>query len=237
MTGAGLVRIFAPEENRVILQSSLPEAVLISYDTDSIRMKEKLENALDDATVIAAGSGISMGEDAYSNLNTLLSLGRAPLVLDADGINLVSASEELSHLLTWYPAKKVLTPHLKEASRLLKCEVDDVKKDIIGSAKAISEEFRCECVLKDAATVTALSNGRVIINTSGNNSMAKGGSGDVLTGIIAGLISTGAEPSDAAWLGAYIHGLAGEEASSVLGLYSVLASDLIDAISAVLSEV
>ena len=236
MMGAGLVCIFTPEDNRVIMQTGIPEAVLISYDSDSARTRSKLESAVDTATVIAAGSGLSMSGDAAEILKTILSYGQAPLVLDADGLNLVASSEELSHLLTWYPGRKVLTPHVKEAARLLRSDVENIKKDLIESAKAISAEYRCECVLKDSASVAALSDGRIIINASGNNSMAKGGSGDVLTGIIAGLISTGAKPSDAAWLGMYIHGLAGEEASRVRGTRSVLATDIIDGISEVLKD-
>ena len=127
-----------------------------------------------------------------------------------------------------------MTPHVGEASRLLNAAIPQIKADPVGSAKALSAAFGCITVLKDAVTVVTDCD-RVFINTSGTNAMAKGGSGDVLTGIIGGLLSQHADPWTAAAVGVYLHGLAGEAAQRKTGAYSMLGRDLIEGITAVLS--
>ena len=114
--------------------------------------------------------------------------------------------------------------------------MDEIKENPIQVAKEISEQYGLTCVLKDAATVIARKDGKVFVNTSGSPSMAKGGSGDVLCGVIAGFLGLGMDESDAASLGVYVHGLAGECSAAKYGVHSVLAGELADCIGEVINE-
>ena len=131
------------------------------------------------------------------------------------------------------PEGSILTPHLKELARLLDKDLAEIKADLLGTAEFCTAESDLTFVMKDARTVVAHQEEHYI-NASGNNGMATGGSGDALTGIIAGLLAQGLAPSEAAKLGVYIHGLAGDIAAQEKSEYSLMASDLIEALPAVL---
>ena len=157
-----------------------------------------------------------------------------PVVLDADGLNIVSEH------LEWLRECKVpviVTPHLGEMGRLTHQKVDTIKKRLLQTAKEFATKYQVVCVLKDARTVTALPDGRAWINTSGNNGMATAGSGDVLTGIIAGLLAQGMEPGAAAAMGASLHGLAGDRQAKKQGVYGLMAQDILSGIPQVLKEI
>ena len=130
----------------------------------------------------------------------------------------------------------VLTPHLKEMARLLGCSVGELTKERIPMLEAFVSEYPVVCALKDARTLVAGEGEQLYMNLSGNAAMAKAGSGDVLTGIIAGLLAQKPEAYSAACLGVYLHGLSGDVAKQEKGSYSVLAGDLIDGIGKVLKE-
>ncbi|MCR4843138.1 MAG: NAD(P)H-hydrate dehydratase [Eubacterium sp.] len=236
LAGAGIVDVFTPEVNRNIIQTAVPEAVLTSYDPAGDEYITKLETALSKCTVCVAGCGLSTSDVAHDIMMCVLSKGNVPLVLDADALNLIAASSQLRDLLNAYPEDKIFTPHLKEASRLLECEVADIKTDLREAAADISEKYECNVVLKDAASVIYTLRGKLYVNTSGNDGMSKGGSGDVLAGIVAGLVACGAKCDTAAYMGAYLHGLAGDEAVKTTGNYSLMATDLMEGIKAVLRK-
>ena len=229
--GAGLVAILTPEENRVILQTSLPEAVMSVYDSSDPDI-EAVTSAAKAATVIAAGPGIGRSESAKKVLTALLKASHKPMVLDADALNIISEAPELWELV---PQSSVITPHPGEMSRLCGCSVDEILADVGGICIEFAAAHGVICVLKDHRT--AVSDGtQLYINTTGNSGMATGGSGDVLTGIISALLAQKMPPFEAACLGVRLHGAAGDEAAKRLGEYSVMASDIIDAIPIALSK-
>lgn len=180
---------------------------------------------IEDFDVISIGCGLSMSKDAKWNLEKVLKHSKVPTVIDADGLNILAKLT-----LPDIPTNTILTPHPAEAARLLRTTVDDITRDLEKNAKNISEIYNCVTVLKSHNTVVCSKDLEIYVNGTGNSALAKAGSGDVLTGIIAGLLAQKAAPYDAAKLGVYIHGLCGEIASEKKTEYSVMASDLIDAI-------
>lgn len=220
--GAGLVRILTVEENRSILQTLLPEAILTTIE--EVCLEEQVTDCLNWAGTVAAGPGLGTGKLPEKLLQLILERWKGPLVLDADGINLLSAHPEWTALL---PAGTVLTPHLGEMSRLTGQPVATLRQDLLNQARELAAKYNAVAVCKDAKTIVAGGSDTAYINVSGNAAMAKGGSGDVLTGMIIGLIAGGLQPWQAARLGAYMHGLAGDAVRKAKGSYSLLASDLV----------
>ena len=234
--GAGLVKILTEESNRLILQERLPEAVLALYDgteakADPARFENTVKEQATWADVIVLGPGIGQGETAKVMVETILSESYVPVILDADALNLLAADPKLKEYLT---ENMILTPHMMEMSRFTGKTIKELKADPVSAAREVSAQYGAACVLKDAATVTAFRDGTVFVNESGTPAMAKGGSGDVLTGVIAGLIALGMEEGEAAAFGVYIHGLAGEAAERRYGVHSVLARELADSLSEVM---
>ena len=228
-TGCGLVSILCPEANRVIYQMQLPEAVLRVYPDEGAE-EEWLKDALAGSSAIALGPGLGKSENALNLVKWTLSSASMPIVLDADGLNLLAEHPEL-----WpsVPFGTIITPHPTEMARLLSCPVEAVTADIPGTALSFAADHGVVCVLKSHRTAVSDGN-RLLINNRGNSGMATGGSGDVLSGIIASLTAQGMEPYNAACLGVYLHGLAGDEAAVRLGEHALIASDIIDALPSVL---
>lgn len=227
-TGAGLVKILTVPENLQILQNQIPEAIVSCYDPEQEETMQKiLERECAWADVIVAGPGL--GRESYVEylLETVLSDAYVPIVLDADGLNCVASHP---YLTRYFTENIIITPHMGEMSRLTSISVADLKKDPLGEARAYSSRYGTVCVLKDAATVITDKDGAAWINRSGCSAMAKGGSGDVLTGVIAGLLARGMDCAEAAAFGVYVHGRAGEYAAAELGENSLLAADLANSI-------
>lgn len=229
--GAGLVQIYTHEENRVILQQLLPEAIITTYDTfDS----EQLEKLIQWADLIGIGCGLGKSDTAERVIQYTLKRALVPCVVDADGINILSKHmewiEETNALI-------VLTPHMKEMSRMLQCSVRELIEQRMEKLHAFVERYKVVCVLKDARTLVAKEHRNTYLNLSGNAAMAKAGSGDVLAGVIVGILAQQCEPYTSACLGVFLHGLAGDMARDKKGAYSVLASDLVAEISSVLKNI
>lgn len=229
--GAGLVQIYTHEENRVILQQLLPEAIITTYDTfDS----EQLEKLIQWADLIGIGCGLGKSDTAERVMQYTLKRALVPCVVDADGINILSKHmewiEETNALI-------VLTPHMKEMSRMLQCSVRELIEQRMEKLHAFVERYKVVCVLKDARTLVAKEHRNTYLNLSGNAAMAKAGSGDVLAGVIVGILAQQCEPYTSACLGVFLHGLAGDMARDKKGAYSVLASDLVVEISSVLKNI
>lgn len=225
--GAGMVKIITPECNREILQSTLPEAMLYSYG--DMPEPEQLQKALDWADVAAIGPGLGMGESAFFLIRYCLKNSVIPMVFDADALNLIGRDQELAKLLTRKSGENiVLTPHPGELVRLLEKDMAGCQKDRMGMIQEVLQKYGCILVAKDAVTIAAGKNGKeLFINTSGNDGMAVAGSGDVLTGIISGLMAQKMSCFEAAGLGVYLHGLAGEEACRLNGRYGMTAMDIV----------
>lgn len=230
-TGAGMVKILTDEANRVILQQLLPEALLSVYRSteDAVHV---LREALSWCDVCAAGPGLSVSETSYRLVRELLmGDGRIPLVLDADAINVLKGD---TAILKQFRGTAFITPHIVEMARLTGESREMIGKDPLRAAVQFTRDTGVSCILKDARTVTACTDGRVFINLSGNDGMAAAGSGDVLTGILAALIGRGAGMETAGALASYVHGLAGDAAAERLGRSFMTASDIIDGLRCVL---
>ena len=224
-TGAGLVKVLTPEENRVIIQTSLPEALVSVYDRNDFDENIAAE-AVKWADVVAVGPGMGTDDTAKRLLCAVLKNSVKPVIIDADGLNIIAADPKLWDIV---PKGSVITPHPGEMARLCECTVEEILGDVSGICQGFARSRGVVCVLKDHHT--AVSDGRdIYINFTGNSGMATGGSGDVLTGMIAALMAEGMSPFAAAAIGTRLHGAAGDAAAEELGEYSVMASDIIDGI-------
>lgn len=228
--GAGLVQIYTPKENQTILQQLLPEAIISTYTEYE---EEKLKALLAWADVVCIGCGLGQSKLSENLLKETLKDVKVPCVVDADGLNLLSCHPEL---LKRQERPIVLTPHMKEMAGLLGCSVPEIQEERFSKVRAFTEKHGIVCVLKDARTIVSKRKKQVFVNTAGNSSMAKAGSGDVLAGIIAGLLAQSMEPYDAAACGVYLHACGGDEAKACKGSYSVLAEDLIAGIAACIKK-
>ncbi|MCI9068266.1 MAG: NAD(P)H-hydrate dehydratase [Lachnospiraceae bacterium] len=240
ISGAGLVQIHTERENVPILQTLLPEAVITVSDggKGAGQAEENGEacsheeaggrGLLRRAAVLVAGPGLSVKPSAGRLLRELLKERKAlgiPCVLDADALNILARERDLfDHL----EERTILTPHMGEMARLTGRSVGELKADPVGAAREFHKKYGVVCVLKDARTVVASGKG-IYVNLSGNDGMATGGAGDVLSGILGGLLAGGMEPEEAAETGVYLHGLAGDAAAERLGRRSMMAGDILDA--------
>ena len=224
-TGAGMVKVITAEENRQILQQGIPEALYGSC--------RQLSESLEWADVIAVGPGIGREEQARECLKKVVEKSRKPLVLDADALNLLAeengkALAEKLHTQGAEGRVIILTPHVGELSRLLAKTIPECKKELPECGRELAERFHGVAVAKDARTVVCKEQGEFYLNTTGNSGMATAGSGDVLTGVILGLLAQGMNASDAAVNGVYLHGRAGELAAKLHTEYGVMAGDIAD---------
>jgi len=217
--GAGLVSAYVPKCGYNVLQTALPEVMVIT-DTN----EEKITNIKFDIepTVIAIGVGLGTDIKSQKAFEAFLKTNKKPLVIDADGINLLAKKESLLKLL---PAETVLTPHPKELERLIGSWENDFDK--LEKVKAFSNKYKVIIVVKGANSITVFDD-TLYVNTTGNPGLATAGSGDVLTGIITGLISQGYHPVVAAIFGVYLHGKAADIAVEDYGYQSLIASHVID---------
>ena len=221
-TGAGLLTTLLPQSENQVFPAAIPESMSLFYDH---RKPEELLPDTDSYKTIGIGPGLGQSPGSRDWLKFLLTRFRKPMVLDADALNLLAADPAL---LEGIPPFSIVTPHPKEFDRLAgPCKNDF---DRLDAASRIAIQHQVIVVLKGHKTFIAMPGGSAWFNNSGNASMAKGGSGDVLTGMLTGLLARGYAPEQASLLGVYLHGLAGEIASRRLGMESVLASDITDAI-------
>lgn len=194
---------------------------------------EKLERNLRWADAVVVGPGLGTNAAARRLLEEVLKLAASPVIMDADALNLISQNPGL---LEGFLGKAIVTPHLGEMERLTGQNVQEIRRNIVDIARKYAKEHNVICVCKDARTVTALPEGRAYINTSGNQGMATAGAGDVLTGVLAGLVAQGMEPKDAAPFGVFLHGLAGDAIREETGCYGMLATDIIEGVRRVTKE-
>lgn len=218
--GAGLVRVISTENNRNVLLSALPE---ILFST-----RESIQEGVAWADAIVIGPGLSLDKEAQELVRYVIDKAEVPTVIDGDGIRL--CRDITGHLREHF----ILTPHVKEMSVLTGIGVSELLENIPETTKKAAKQWQCIIAQKDART--AVSDGqRCYLNVSGNNGMATGGSGDVLAGMIGGLLAQKAAPFEAASLGVYLHGLAGDAMARQKGVYSLMASDVIEGISLILN--
>lgn len=256
--GAGLVRTLTHISNRTAVITGNMECIVDTYDTDEecgdfVKNTETLvDKCICWADVVCIGPGLSMEESAVKLVRSVSAKKNIKKLYDADALNIIAQykieldgsnddvdyeaggnSGNASYKDDMSDKNVVVTPHIGEMSRLTGLDIAVIKNNPIDTARTYSREHNCVCVLKDARTI--VSDGeRVYINMSGNAGMATGGSGDVLSGIITGLMAQGLTTFEASALGVYIHGCAGDEAALSNGKYSMVAGDIIDNIKNVL---
>nr|WP_294936714.1 NAD(P)H-hydrate dehydratase [uncultured Flavobacterium sp.] len=216
--GAGLVTAYLPKCGYDVMQITVPEAMVLTDDYN-----ERITSVNHDLKLDAVGFGIGMEQhlDTHQAMFHFLKMNTLPMVIDADGLNILSQNKEWLEML---PKKTILTPHLKELDRLIG-EWESVE-DMIEKVKDFSAEFEVIVVLKGAPTLIVYKS-YVYMNTSGNQALATAGSGDVLTGIITGLLAQKYDPMAAAILGVYLHGLAADIAVPETGHHAFIASDIL----------
>ncbi len=221
-TGAGMVKVLTHSSNKDIVLSKLPEALIDFYDNID---RNEFYKMLDWADVIVAGPGLSTGTKQTALIKWLLEydniLDKKAVVADADALNIISQNK-------WQKLLKdmIITPHMGEMSRLFNIPVTVLKEDNALYCKKFAEAYGCICVLKDAVT-TVSEGSRLYINTNGNSGMSTAGSGDVLTGILAGLLAQGMDKYMGACMGVWLHGMSGDFAAREHGEYSMNAGDMI----------
>lgn len=226
--GAGMVKICAAEENRQILQTLLPEALYGSWDEETVRQ------GIEWCDAAVAGPGIGQGVEALHMFRCLLGSAREkdlPLVLDADGLNLLSGHRALKDML--YP-RCVYTPHMMELGRMMGEDVRKLKEWPFDTIERAVRDYPGTLVWKDACTITRCAGGALYLNRSGNDGMATAGSGDVLAGLLGGLLASGtrsgADADLAVPLGVYLHGAAGDAAAEKKGRHAMTARDILEGI-------
>jgi NAD(P)H-hydrate epimerase len=217
--GAGLVTCYVPGCGYEIIQSTVPEAMVITDTTNTYLSEFKSDLIFDTAGI---GCGMGKGPAVKAFIKSVLTQIDQPLVLDADALNNLA---EDSELMSDIPNGSILTPHLKEFTRIFGVSHDDFERHEL--QKEMSRRYKCIIILKGAHSCITSPEGLSYFNSTGNPGMATAGSGDVLTGIITALLGQGYSSEEAAILGVYLHGLAGDLAAKVLSEESLIAGDII----------
>jgi NAD(P)H-hydrate epimerase len=235
--GAGLVTVAVPEGILPVVQTRLRETTFLplpeTADGTIAASMASLQQGLEAADAVAVGPGMTTNEETAAYVRTLVRSCPVPLVLDADGLNaFVGHVPELADRR----APAVLTPHAGEFARLAGIAARDVGADRIGHARKLAAESNAVVLLKGSRTVIAAPDGRVLVNPTGGPYLATGGTGDVLTGMIAAVIARGADPWLSAGAAAFVHGTAGRLAAVDLG-DGTTAGDVLERVPAAFREV
>jgi len=237
--GAGLITVAVPESLHDIMESKLTEVMTVPLpDTGkgslSRGARQRILDLLEGADVLALGPGLSTMPEVVTMVRELMPLVRIPCVLDADGLNALAGEADI---LRKIQAPVVITPHPGEMARLMGVSTREIQEDRLSVAGKAATTWNVVALLKGARTVVAAPNGAIYINPTGNPGMATGGSGDVLTGVVAALIAQGMEPVHAASAGAYIHGMAGDLGAREKGMIGLTAGDIISKLPAATREI
>jgi len=228
--GTGLVDIVLPRPIYAIVSSQLAEPVFTVLDRTSSgellpQCKSQLKKVFHRSSACLVGCGLGTEPTAENLIYKTISTSPVPLIIDADGINAIAANIDILKTAT---APIILTPHPGEMARLLNTTVADVQAHRLEYASNFAVKYQVIVVLKGSGTVIASPNGKLYVNPTGNAGMAKGGSGDVLAGMIAAFVAQSVEPYFAAICGVYLHGLAGDRCAKQLSQRAMLPTDMID---------
>ncbi len=237
--GAGRVTLASVETVIRTVAALSPDIILLPLDetkekTISEKAIKTIQAKIAEYNAISIGCGLSMDKNTMSFFEQLIKTlenSITPVVIDADGLNILSKSR------LQLPRNTILTPHPLELSRLLDVSVETILVQPELWVQKCCEKYNCTIILKIHKTIIADNKGRVYVNNTGNTALSKGGSGDILCGMIAGFLAQGLSTFDASILGVYLHGKTGEIASTELTEYSVLASDLLNYIHLAIQEI
>ena len=234
-TGAGLVKIYTHESNRASILASLPEVIVLTYsELDEKGISKDLEREVEIADSIVIGPGLSTSETAINITKYILLTAKSKLIIDADAINILSLRNDLVDLLKNSSCKRIImTPHIKEMSRISGISVEEILYKRLDIAKTMANSLGVDIILKDSTSL--ITDGKIsAINGRVNSGMATPGTGDVLTGMLAGIASQGCEGIYISLAGVYLHSCCGYAAKKRLGEYSMLASDIVNGLADVL---
>ncbi|HKJ03334.1 MAG TPA: NAD(P)H-hydrate dehydratase [Longimicrobiales bacterium] len=201
--GAGLVQVCSPPENRTVLQTAVPEAIYVDPENGTA-----LEDALAQAAAVAVGPGLGTGSGAEALLRRVVVAGAAPLVADADALNLLAQGRPCAVATVAADRPVLVTPHPGEMGRLVDADPDRIAGDRLGVARAAAEALECTVLLKGAPSVVAASGAALLMDLQGSSDLAVAGMGDVLTGVCVGLLAQGLTPREAAAVGLHLSGRA-----------------------------
>ena len=218
-SGVGLLTTHLPKSAMLPLQVYLPEA-MISPDKSDDCFSQLPD--LQPFNAIGVGPGLGKAEETVNALKNLIQEAKVPMVLDADALNIISENKTW---LAFLPERTIITPHPKEFERLF--GKTDNSQQRFELQREMSVKYKIIIVLKGAGTTIMLPDGRCFVNTTGNPGMATAGSGDVLTGIILSLLAQRYTPEEAAIIGVFMHGRAGDKAAEKLGMESMIAGDVV----------
>lgn len=219
-SGTGLLTAHVPGLGYPIIQNAVPESI---FSIDKSEFCFTGIASIEAYDAIGVGPGLGAGPETIGALETVFRNSSKPLVVDADALNIIAQNMEMLNML---PENSVITPHPKEFDRIFGKSVSGYRRNLLQIEMA--EKYHIVIVLKGAFTSVALPDGTCFFNSTGNPGMATAGAGDVLTGVILSLLSQGYDPADAATVGTYVHGLAGNLAADESGYYALIASDIVD---------
>jgi NAD(P)H-hydrate epimerase len=219
-SGAGLLTVCVPQCGYDIMQTSVPEAMALVNGNEFIQFNELDISAY---SAIGIGPGIGTETDTQQSVKAVLQSSKKPLVIDADALNSISLNKEW---LKFIPSNSILTPHPKEFERLTKSVANDFERHQLQIE--FSKQHKVYVVLKGAHTCITTPDGKSHFNSTGNSGLAKGGSGDVLTGLITGLLAQGYSSFEASVIGVYVHGLAGDITKEEKGEVAMIPTDVIE---------
>lgn len=236
-SGAGLVTALTPSSEQPILAVKLTEAMTVPLPHEngviSAAAADTVLENIQNADAVVFGPGLGKGRGILPLLERIITEFTKTLIIDADGINALSANIDI---LNRKKCSVILTPHPGEMSRLNGLSISEIQSARIKTAEDFADRFDVTVALKGEGTVVAARGGKTAVNPSGNCGMATGGTGDVLSGVVAALAAQGCTPYDSAVLGVYLHGLAGDIAAAEKGVHGLIASDLYGALPAAFLE-
>lgn len=234
-SGAGIVCLASVEPVISTLMTHHPECTLLPLSMNEAGgiARENIDvirERVARSSAVLIGCGMGMHRDTGRVVKSVLSHAACPIVIDADGLHALAEKEDFPALLKSCKGSVILTPHMGEMSRLCSMPIEKIKANPAGIAAKYAEEWNCVIVLKDDITHTALPGGTVYRNTTGNAGLARGGSGDVLAGMIASFLAQGKKAEMAAVLGVYLHGAAADEIIKERSVCGMLPSDLLNGV-------
>ena len=236
-SGAGLVTALTPSSEQPILAVKLTEAMTVPLPHEngiiSAAAADTVLESIQNADAVVFGPGLGKGRGILPLLERIITEFTKTLIIDADGINALSSNIDI---LNRKKCSVILTPHPGEMSRLSGLSISEIQSARIKTAEDFADRFDVTVALKGEGTVVAARGGKTAVNPSGNCGMATGGTGDVLSGVVAALAAQGCTPYDSAVLGVYLHGLAGDIAAAEKGVHGLIASDLCGALPAAFLE-
>jgi NAD(P)H-hydrate epimerase len=237
--GAGAVILGIPRSIHPPMVSRAHEIILAPLNetaagTMGASAEDEILERMGWADIVALGPGLGRNEETDALLRRLVGACPRTLILDADGLTAMAGHTPLLQQRT---SPTILTPHTGELQRLVGIPAADLEIRRVEQARSAARTLRCIVSLKGSPTVTAAPTGAVVVNPTGNPGMATIGSGDVLTGVVAGLAAQGMEPFSAAWAGVFLHGTAGDLAAAQFGERSIVATDILEHVAAALRSV